>query len=149
MPIREAQKKALRKYKEKTYDRLEISVAKGKKAILQAHASERSESLNGFVNRAIDETMERDNRTPEPEVTATYDKPTTNGSLSGNKSETDREQASQSKPAGKPTKELVETWLRLSDSGIGSPSISAMPEGGGYTQSTIRKYVRLARKAQG
>ena len=60
MAIREAQKKAVRKYKEKAYDRLEISVSKGKKSDLQAHATTRGESLNGFVNRAIDETVERD-----------------------------------------------------------------------------------------
>ena len=60
MAIREAQKKALRKYKLKAYDRLEISVEKGKKADLQAHAAENGESLNGFVNRAIDEAVDRD-----------------------------------------------------------------------------------------
>jgi predicted HicB family RNase H-like nuclease len=60
MAISEAQKRAVRKYKESNYDRLEISVPKGKKADLQAHAQERGESLNGFVNRAIDETVERE-----------------------------------------------------------------------------------------
>jgi len=60
MAIKEAQRKALRKYKEKAYDRLEISVPKGRKADLQSHARDRGESLNGFVNRAIDETIERD-----------------------------------------------------------------------------------------
>lgn len=60
MAIAEAQRKAVRKYKEKAYDRLEITVTKGKKADLQDHASGRGESLNGFVNRAIDEAIERD-----------------------------------------------------------------------------------------
>lgn len=59
--ISEAQKKAVRKYKESNYDRLEISVPKGRKESLQAHAAQREESLNGFVNRAIDEAVERDN----------------------------------------------------------------------------------------
>jgi predicted HicB family RNase H-like nuclease len=59
-PISDSQKKAVRKYKEKAYDRLEISVPKGRKAELQDHAQQQGESLNGFVNRAIDETMERD-----------------------------------------------------------------------------------------
>ena len=48
------------KYKAKTYDRIELNVPKGKKADLQAYAAEKGESLNGFVNRAIDETIERD-----------------------------------------------------------------------------------------
>ena len=38
-----------------------VYVLKGRKADLQAHAATRDESLNGFVNRAIDETVERDN----------------------------------------------------------------------------------------
>jgi len=61
MPIREAQKKAVDRYKKKTYDRFEVSVIKGKKTDIQAHAAARNESLNSFVNRAIDETVERDN----------------------------------------------------------------------------------------
>ena len=60
MPYSEAQKRASRKYSEKAYDRIELKVTKGKKADLQAHAQERGESLNGFVNRAVDETVDRD-----------------------------------------------------------------------------------------
>lgn len=44
----------------KTYDNLTIRVPKGKKEQIQAHADTKGESLNGFVNRAINETMERD-----------------------------------------------------------------------------------------
>ena len=61
LAIREAQRKAVQKYKDKAYNRLEISVPKGKKIDLKAHAEERGESLNGFVNRAIDEAVERGN----------------------------------------------------------------------------------------
>ena len=60
MSISESQKKAVRKYNDKAYDRLEIKVTKGRKSELQAHSQARGESLNGFVNRAIDETVERD-----------------------------------------------------------------------------------------
>ena len=35
--------------------------AEGRKAELQAHAERRGESLNGFIVRAVDETIERDN----------------------------------------------------------------------------------------
>jgi len=59
-PSSEAKKKADAKYVLKAYDRLEIKVKKGRKAELMAHAAERGESLNGFVNRAIAETEERD-----------------------------------------------------------------------------------------
>ena len=60
MATTEAQKRAAAKYKKKAYDRLEIIVPKGKKANLQAYAETRGESLNGFVNRAINETIARD-----------------------------------------------------------------------------------------
>jgi len=60
MPISESQRQAVRKYNEKAYDRIELKVPKGKKAELQAHAESRGESLNGFVNRAIVEAVERD-----------------------------------------------------------------------------------------
>ncbi|MCL1986620.1 MAG: hypothetical protein FWG64_01420 [Firmicutes bacterium] len=63
MPISESQKKAVRKYNAKTYDRMEIISMKGKKEILKAHAAARGESLNGFVNRCIDEGLERDKAT--------------------------------------------------------------------------------------
>ena len=60
MPKTEAQKRATQKYDAKAYDRIELKVAKGKKAELQAYAETNGESLNGFVNRAIDEAVERD-----------------------------------------------------------------------------------------
>ncbi len=34
---------------------------KGHKAEIKAHADSQKESVNSFINRAIDETMERDN----------------------------------------------------------------------------------------
>ena len=42
------------------YDRIEITVPKGKKDEIKAHAETKGESVNGFINRAIDETVERD-----------------------------------------------------------------------------------------
>ncbi len=48
------------KYIAKAYDRINLTVAKGKKEVLQAHAAARGESVNGFINRAIDHEMERD-----------------------------------------------------------------------------------------
>jgi len=56
-----SQTRAKNKYNAKAYDSLRIVVKKGRKDILKAHAESCGESLNGFVNRAIDETMERDN----------------------------------------------------------------------------------------
>ena len=61
MPVTKAQQKATAKYKVNNYDRMEILLPQGKKADLKTYAADRGESLNGFVNRAIDETVDRDN----------------------------------------------------------------------------------------
>lgn len=55
-----SQTRAKNKYNAKNYDSLRIIVKKGNKDIIKAHAAEQGESLNGFVNRAIDETIKRD-----------------------------------------------------------------------------------------
>lgn len=48
------------KYNAKAYDRINLTVPKGKKEIIQAHAETTGESVNGFINRAVDEAIERD-----------------------------------------------------------------------------------------
>lgn len=60
MSASKAQQKATNKYIAKAYDRINLTVVKGKKDIIQAHADLHGESVNGFINRAITETMERD-----------------------------------------------------------------------------------------
>ena len=47
-------------YAKKVYDDVRLQVKKGKKDVIKAHAAAQGESVNGFINRAIDETMERD-----------------------------------------------------------------------------------------
>lgn len=47
-------------YAKKVYDDVRLQVKKGKKDVIKAHAASHGESVNGFINRAIDETMERD-----------------------------------------------------------------------------------------
>ena len=46
----------------KAYDRINLTVPKGQKDLIQAHAEAQGESTNGFINRAISETMERDGK---------------------------------------------------------------------------------------
>ncbi len=48
------------KWNDKTYDRINLTVPKGKKDKIKEHAESRGESVNGFINRAVDEAMERD-----------------------------------------------------------------------------------------
>ncbi|ANU42541.1 ABC transporter ATP-binding protein [Flavonifractor plautii] len=45
-------------------DRVNLTMPKGKKDIIRAHAEAQGESTTGFINRAIDETMERDKSVP-------------------------------------------------------------------------------------
>ena len=49
------------RYNAKTYDEIKIRVPKGQKEV-QVHAEAHGESTNGFINRAISETMERDGK---------------------------------------------------------------------------------------
>lgn len=64
MAVSKAQQKAVNKYMKEKYDRINLTVPKGDKEIIQAHAEAHSESVNGFINRAITETMERDKTAP-------------------------------------------------------------------------------------
>ena len=41
-------------------DRVNLTMPKGQKDAVKAHAERRGESVNAFINRAITETMERD-----------------------------------------------------------------------------------------
>ena len=51
------------KWQKENCDRVNLSLSKGKKDIIKAHADKYDNgSMNAFINRAIDETMERDNR---------------------------------------------------------------------------------------
>ena len=60
MAVSKAQQKAVHKYVKANYDRQELTMPKGKKAAIKAHAEARGESVNGFINRAIDETIARE-----------------------------------------------------------------------------------------
>ena len=61
MPVSKAQQEATARYEAKVYDKVLVRFPKGRKAEIQSHAEARGESVNGFINRAIDEAMERDN----------------------------------------------------------------------------------------
>lgn len=48
-------------YLAKNYERFNLTVPMGEKDAIQDHAKKQGESTNAFINRAIKETMERDN----------------------------------------------------------------------------------------
>lgn len=48
-------------YKKEKYKRIPLEVSKEKYEQIKDHATNNNETVNGFIKRAIDETMERDN----------------------------------------------------------------------------------------
>lgn len=60
MPASKAQQKAVNKYMAANYDRVNLTMPKGRKEVIQAHAAAQGESVNAFINRAIDSQMARD-----------------------------------------------------------------------------------------
>ena len=59
-PASKAQQKAVNKYMKSNYDRVNLVMPKGKKDVIQAHAAQQGDSVNAYINRAIDEAMQRD-----------------------------------------------------------------------------------------
>ena len=49
------------KYKRENLKRVPLDIQKSKYEQIKEHAESHSETVNGFIKRAIDETMERDN----------------------------------------------------------------------------------------
>lgn len=47
-------------FNKRNYDRIEIKVPKGRKAVIKAAATAAGQSVNEFIAKAIDERMERD-----------------------------------------------------------------------------------------
>lgn len=58
--ISKKQQACVNRYIDKAYDRINLTVRKGAKTVIQEHAKSRGESTNEFINRAISETMKRD-----------------------------------------------------------------------------------------
>lgn len=66
MAISKAQQRAVAKYTAAKYDEIKVRIPKGQKEIIKAHADLfDGGSVNGFVKRAIEETIERDKAKPE------------------------------------------------------------------------------------
>lgn len=60
MAVSKAQQRAVNKYVKNNYDEIKLRMPKGKKGIIQAHVAQRGESVNAYINRAIDKAMSED-----------------------------------------------------------------------------------------
>ena len=47
-------------WQKENVDRINLTVPKGKKDVIRSHAESHGQSLNGFINEAIDEKMDRE-----------------------------------------------------------------------------------------
>ena len=60
MAVSKAQQRAVNKYVRDKYDKLLLTMPKGRKAAIKNHAEAQGQSVNGFINAAIDEKIARD-----------------------------------------------------------------------------------------
>ena len=66
MTVSKKQQASVNRYIAKFYDRINLTVPKGKKERIQSYAQSVGESVNGFINRAIDDAMRDENKTDSP-----------------------------------------------------------------------------------
>lgn len=62
MPVSKKQQASVHKYVREHYDRISVTVPQGKREEIRQHAETQGESVNGFINRAIDEAIARDQK---------------------------------------------------------------------------------------
>ena len=61
MPATKAQQKAVTKYMKENYDEIKVRLKKGRKSVIKKHAAiHDGGSVNRFIIRAINETIERE-----------------------------------------------------------------------------------------
>ncbi len=58
-PASKAQQKAVSKYMKENYDSILVRVPKGKKEVIKEYAESKNESVNGYINRLIDDDMQK------------------------------------------------------------------------------------------
>ena len=64
MPVSKAKREANARYDKKTYERIAFMLRRDAEIngdYIRAHAEAMGESMNGFIKRAVTETIERDN----------------------------------------------------------------------------------------
>ncbi|MCD8069083.1 MAG: ABC transporter ATP-binding protein [Lachnospiraceae bacterium] len=64
----EARKAANAKYEAETVERISLVLPKGKKAVIKARTEKTGQSVNSFINKAINEKIQRDDLKSGQEV---------------------------------------------------------------------------------
>ena len=67
MPLTEKRRESMLKYAKENLKRVPLDLQKSTYEEIKAHAESRKESVNGFIKRAITETLERDKAAPTAE----------------------------------------------------------------------------------
>lgn len=65
MPVPKANQRAVNKYVKNNYDRINVTMPKGQKEVIQSAAAAVGESANSYINTAIIQRMERDTGGPQ------------------------------------------------------------------------------------
>ena len=60
MPTSKAQQKAVSKYMKANYDEIKVRTPKGRREEIKAAAAAAGESVNSYINGAIEQRMERE-----------------------------------------------------------------------------------------
>ena len=60
MTVSKKQQASVNKYVKANYDRINVTMPKGQIDVLKEHAESMGESVNAFINRAINNQIERD-----------------------------------------------------------------------------------------
>lgn len=60
MAVSKKQQACVNRYIADKYDRINLTTPKGGKERIKAHAEQHGETVNSFINRAIEETMRHD-----------------------------------------------------------------------------------------
>ncbi len=68
-----ARKRANSKYESENVERISLVLPKGKKTIIKSHAEQCGQSVNGFINLAIDKSMSDSCDTPPTSAPATVE----------------------------------------------------------------------------
>lgn len=63
--INKKQQACVNRYIGKAYDRINLTVPKGDRERIKNHAEARGETVNGFIKRAIGETIQRETTSKE------------------------------------------------------------------------------------